>query len=435
MKVTYDRTENRTAYIIVEPEAVELEKHIDKIYKRSAKRLQIPEYPNGDAPREVLENYIAREQVLEDAITELAYEDSPKIIKDQNIENWLQPMITVLQFEPPKYEIAVALRPIIEIADHRSLKVEPEPLEVTDEEVDIVLEKNRIQIGTLVTVDRPVKSEDLIIVDIEGKISGKPFLVKKASKFFVNGNFAPEMPGFSDKMIGAKKNEEFSFKLTLPKDYEDKSVAGKEADFHIKIYDVRELRLDELNDDFAKKVAPGVSSLEELKKRIRYHMMKEKEMSADTRFKEKIVATLIEKSHLEYPTMMIDLQAKQITEDYLQQMKTAAKDDKEYQEKLKQISMEKLKKSSAELAKKRVLWTLVLDQVAKAEGISVSEEEITAEIDGMTEKIEEEMKQKEQRRHLHSYERENVIDIIKVRKTVNRLAEIVTGKPQPDQAK
>ena len=430
MKVTYDRTENRTAYIIVEPEEEDLEKYIDKVYKHLAKRVHIPEYPEGNAPREVLENHIAREQVMEDAITEMAYEDYSKIIKEQDVENWLQPMITVLQFEPPKYEIAAALRPIVEIADYRSLKVEPEPLEVTDEEIDIVLEKNRIQIGTLVTVDRPVQSGDLIIVDIEGSISGKPFLSKKGSKFYVNENFAPEMPGFSDKLIGAKKDEEFSFKLTLPDDYTDKPLAGKEVDFNVKVYDVRELQLDEINDDFARKVAPDVSSLQELKERIRYHMMKEKEMSADTRFKEKIVATLIEKSHLEYPTIMIDLQAKQIAEDYKQQLKTAAKDDREYQEKLNQISMEHLKKSSRELAEKRVVWTLTLDEVSKSEGIEVSEEEIAAEIDGMTENIEEEMKQKEARRHLHSYERENVVDVIKVRKTVNRLAEIVTGKEQ-----
>ena len=127
---------------------------------------------------------------------------------------------------------------------------------------------------------------------------------------------------------------------------------------------------------------------------------------------------------------MIDLQAKQIVEDYKEQLKSAAKDDREYQEKLKQISMEQLKKSSRELAEKRVVWTLALDEVAKAEGIDVSEEEIAAEIDGMTENIEEEMKQKEARRRLHSYERENVVDVIKVRKTVNRLAEIVTGKEQ-----
>jgi len=180
-------------------------------------------------------------------------------------------------------------------------------------------------------------------------------------------------------------------------------------------------------------VAPGVPSLEELKKRIRYNMMKEKEMNADTRFKEKIVAMLIEKSHLEYPTMMIDLQAKQIMEDYKEQLKTSAKNENEYQEKLSLIPEEQLKKGSVELAKKRVLWTLVLDEVAKAEGITVSEEEIAAEVDEMTADIAEEIKQKEARRRLHRNERENVIDLIKVRKTVNRLADIVTGK-QPEPA-
>jgi len=138
---------------------------------------------------------------------------------------------------------------------------------------------------------------------------------------------------------------------------------------------------------------------------------------------------LIEKSHLEYPTMMIDLQAKQLAEDYKQQLKSSCKDDNEYHEKLNQISEERLAESSRSLAKKRVLWALVLDEVAKAEGITVSDEEITEEIDGMTENMEE-MKQKEARRRLHTYARENVQDLIKVRKTVNRLAEIVIGQEQ-----
>ena len=192
--------------------------------------------------------------------------------------------------------------------------------------------------------------------------------------------------------------------------------------------------LDEINDDFAKKVAPGVPSLEELKKRIRYNMTKEKEMTTDTRFKEKIVAQLIEESRIEYPTMLIDLQASQLMDDFKQQLRSSAKDENEYKEKLNSISMDKIKENSVELAKKRVLWTLVLDEVAKAEGITVSDDEITAEIDGMTENIEEEMKRKESRRRLHTYERENVTDVIKVRKTVNRLAEIITGKEQREQS-
>lgn len=433
MKVTFDRTENRTAYIVVEPEAADLKKHIDKVYKRMARKVEIPGYPDGNAPFDVIEKYIDKEQALEDAIKDLAHEDSSRIIKEQNIENWLQPMITILQYDPPKYEIAVALKPVVEIADYRKLKVEPEPPEVTDAEVDAILERQRIQVGTLVSVARPVQGGDLLILDVEGKVEGKTFMDKKYSKFYVNAEFVPEMPGLWEKLIGAKKEEQLNFKLTLPADYSDRSLAGKEADFCIRIHDVRELVLDEINDDFAKKVAPGVPSLEELKKRIRYNMAKEKEMTADTRFKEKIVARLIEESKIEYPTMLVDLQANQIMDDFKQQMKSSAKDENEYKEKMSFISMDKIKESSRELAKKRVLWSLVLDEVAKAEGITVSDDEIAAEIDGMTEDIEEEIKQKESRRRLHTYERENVTDVIKVRKTVNRLAEIVTGKEQSQQ--
>ena len=432
MKVTFDRTENRTAYIVVEPEASDLEKHIRKVYKRMAKKADIPGYPEGDAPQDILEKYIDKKQVMEDAIKELAHEDSSSIIKEHNIENWLQPMITILQYDPPKYEIAAALRPIVEIADYRKLKVEPEPPEVSDAEVDTVLERQRIQIGTLTPVERPVQKGDLLVLDIEGNVDGKTFMSKKYSKFYVDENFVPELPGLWKKLSGAKKEEEFGFKLALPGEYPNKSLAGKTADFSVRIHDVRELVLDEINDAFAKKVAPGVPSLEELKKRIRYHLSKEKEMNADTRFKEKIVARLIEESHIEYPAMLNDLQANQLVEDFKQQMKSSAKDENEYKEKLSFISMDKIKESSMELAKKRVLWTLVLDEVAKAEGITVSDDEIAAEIDQMTDDIKEEIKQKESRRRLHTYERENVTDVIRVRKTVNRLAEIITGKEQTE---
>ncbi|MFA5604703.1 MAG: trigger factor [Dehalococcoidales bacterium] len=434
MKVTLDRTENRTTYIIVEPDTAELDKHVEKIYKRMGKKMQIPNYPDGNAPIDVLKEHIAKEQVMGDAIRELAYDDCSKIIIDQNIENWLQPMITILQFEPPKYEIAVALKPIVEIADYRQLKVEPEPPEVTDADVDAILEKQRIKIGTLDPVDRPVKYRDLLIIDVTGTVDDKPFISKRNSKFFVDEFFVPEIPGFAEQLIDANKNEEFSFKLTLPEDYTDKLLAGKEADFTVTIHDVRELILDEINDDFAKKVAPDVSSLEELKKRIRYHLTKEKEMSAETRFKEKIVGALIQESRLEYPAIMVDLQTKQLMEDYKQEIKSSTKTESEYQEKLSMVPMDQIKKGCMELAKKRIEWTLILDEVAKAEGIVVSDEEIAEEIDGMTADIAEEMKQKEARRRLHSYERENVTDVIKVRKTVNRLAEIVTGKEQSQPA-
>lgn len=434
MKVTFDRTENRTAFITVEPDAGDLKKYIDKVYKRMAKKAEIPGYPEGDAPHDVIEEYIDKEKALEDAIKELAHEDSSKIIKEHNIENWLQPMVTILQYDPPKYEIAAALKPIVEIADYRKLNVEPEPPDVSDAEVDSVLERQRIQIGTLTAVERPVQSGDLLVLDIEGNVEGKTFMSKKYSRFYVDENFVPEMPGLWEKLVGAKKEEDFGFKLALPGEYSDKSAAGKTADFSVRIHDIRELVLDEINDDFAKKVAPGVPSLEELKKRIRYNLAKEKEMNADTRFKEKIVATLIEESHIEYPAMLVELQANQLVEDFKQQMKSSVKDENEYKEKLGLIAMDKIKESSMELAKKRVLWTLVLDEVAKAEGITVSDDEIAEEIDRMTDDIQEEIKQKESRRRLHTYERENVTDVIKVRKTVNRLAEIITGKEQSEAA-
>lgn len=413
MKVTLDETKSRTTCLTVESEASELEPYLKKVYERLSKRTEVPGFAKGKAPRDAIEKHVGREKVIKDTIEEWAHATYPKVLKEQKINAWLQPMVTVLQNEPPKFEIAVIQKPIVKLGDYRSMKVPLEPLEVKEEEIDEVLEKSQLQLADHHPVDRSVKDGDLVEIDIEGTLSGSSFIDKKYLRTRVTSRFAPDVPGLYKMIIGIKKGEETKFKLKFPKDNENKILAGKEADFNVKVHEVREVTLPELNDDFANKVAPGVGTLDKLKERIRFHMKKEKEQNAETKYKEKVVETLIENSQLEYSPLMIDIQAKALADDSQQQTGSSDKDDKE---------------SIRALAKKRVLWSLVLDEVAKEEGIVVGDDEITNEIDSMTQDIQEEMEQKAARRRLHAYERQNIEDVIKARKTINKLAEIVKNQ-------
>lgn len=427
MKVTLGKSESRTTYLIVEPEASELEPYIEKVYKHTTKRIEIPGFAKGEAPRNILEEYVGREQIIEDAIKELAHAVYPKVIKDHNLEQWIQPMVMVLQNDPPKFEIAVPMEPIVELCDYRNMDIKPESLDVTEEEVNGILEKTRLQLGEHFPVERPVKEGDLIDIDIEGTVSGSSFMDKKRVRAQITPRFAPDIPDLYKKIIGIKKNEENKFKIKLPEYHVNKFLAGKEADITVTVFDIREVKLPALDDKFSRRVAPGVETLEQLKERIRYNMKSEKEQNADTRFKEKAVEMLLANSRLEYPPLMIELQAKLLVDEYNQQLRSSCKDDKEYEEKRKLISDDNIKENCKALATKRVLWSLVLDEVARQEGIDVSDDEITQEIDGMTEGLKEE-KQKEARRYLHSYDRQNVKDLIRARKTINKLAAIVKGE-------
>ncbi len=425
MKATLDKTENRMSYLTVETEASEIEEYMEKVYQRLVKRTEVPGFRKGNAPREILEKHVGREKLLEDAIKEMVPATCSRVIKEQNIEAIMQPMVRVLQNEPLKFEMIVPLKPVVELGDYKNIKVEPDSLEVSDEEVNEVIENLRKQYGGHFDVsDRPIKEGDVVTADVIGEIYESPFIRNKGIKFEVNSEFAKEIPGLVDKIIGMKKGEESKFKLTLPENYETKLVAGKQVDFTVTIHDVQGTSLPEVNDEFAKKIAPGVESLDALKERIRLNMKSEKERNAVAQFEEKVVESLIESSRLEYPPIMVDMELQGLIEEYKQQLMSTCRDQKEFDEKMKQMPEAKLRENGKPLAKKRVLWTLVINEVARVEEITVTEQEIDAEIEEM---IKDAGPRKDEYRQYMQEEnnRLNVESMVRARKTIKRLVEIV----------
>jgi trigger factor len=336
----------------------------------------------------------------------------------------MQPLIKPDPENPLVFEMIVPLNPLVELCDYHNIKLEQEPLNISNEGVAEVLEKFRIQKAEHETADRPVQEGDLITIDIEGILSGSSFMHKKGVKFQVSSGFPPDIPGFYQEMIGISKGEEKKFELKLPDDYTDKVVAGKEVSFKVKVNDIQNTILPELNDEFANKVAPGIKTLASLRKRIETNMKKEQERNAESQFKEMVVKCVIEKSKLEYPPIVVDAEAQNLISEYMKQLQLSCKSSEEYEEKRKHVSEAKLKEWGRDTAERRVLWSLVLNEVAKSENIDVDDWEIEEEIEHMISGADEE--REKQREGLSSYQnRQNVYSLLKARKTVNRLAEIV----------
>jgi trigger factor len=432
MKATLDKTENRMSYLTVETEAPEIEEYMEKVYQRLVRRTEVPGFRKGNAPREVLEKHVGREKLLEDAIKEMVPATCSKVMKEQNLEAVMQPMVKVLQNEPLKFEMIVPLKPVVELGDYKSIKLEPDSLEVSEEEVSEVLENLRKQYGDRYDVsDRPIKYGDIVTADVEGVIYESPFIRNKGVKFEMNADFAKEIPGLAEKIVGLKKGEESKFKLTLPEDYEAKLVAGKELDFTVRIHDVQGTSLPEIDDEFAKKIAPGIESLEALKERIRLNMKNEKERNAVANFEEKVVENLIEISKMEYPPIMVDMELQGLIEEYKQQLQASCRDQKEYEERMKQVPDAKLRENGKPMAKKRVLWSLVVNEAAKAEGITVTEPEIDEEIENMIKDAGQ--RAEELRQYMNEYNnRMNVESLLKARKTIKKLVEIVQANNSSD---
>ena len=425
MKSTLDKTEKHMSYLTVTTEASELEEYLNKAYQRLVKRTEVPGFRKGNAPRDVLEKHVGREKLLEDAIKEALPTFCDNVIKEHNLEPIMQPMVKIVQNEPLKYEMIVALKPLVELGDYKTMVVEPDPLEVSDEELNDVLDNLRKQYGSQQDLsDSPIKKGDTVRADIMAEVYESPFLRNKGVTFQADSEFGKEIPGLLDKIIGMKKDEEAKFKLTLPDDYENKVVAGKEVEFTVKIHDVKGTTLPELTDEFAKKVSPDIESVDALKERIRTNLKSEKERNAVSNYEEKVIEKLISISKLEYPPVMIDMELQDLIQDYKRQLQASCRDEKEFEERMKQVPEAKLRENGMPMAKQRVLWTLVVGEIAQKEEIKVSEEEIEEEVENM-------MKNAGQRKEeMRKYIDENngrieVQNFLSAKKTIKQLVETV----------
>lgn len=425
MKSTLDKTENHMSYLTVVNEISEMEGYMEKAYQRLVKRTEVPGFRKGNAPRDILEKHVGREKLLEDAIREAVPFICDDVIKEHNLEPVMQPMVKIVENEPLKFEMIVALKPTVELGDYKNMVVEPEPLEVSDEELNEVLDNLRKQYGgSAESSDSPIKYGDNITADIIGEVYESPIIRNKGITFELNSEFAKEIPGLADKLVGMKKGEESKFKLNLPDDFGNKVVAGKEVEFTVTIQDVRGMTLPELDDEFAKKVSPGIESLEALKDRIRTNLKSEKERNAVANYEEKVIEKLIEISKLEYPPVMIDMELQDLIEEYKRQLQASCRDEKEFEERMKQVPEAKLRENGKPMAKKRVLWTLVVSEVAKQEEIAVSEQEVDEEIDSMLKDAGQ--RKEEMRKYLQeSNGRREVESFLHAKKTIKHLVEMV----------
>ncbi|MFA7217806.1 MAG: trigger factor family protein, partial [Dehalococcoidales bacterium] len=170
MKSTLDKTENHMSYLTVVNEISEMEGYMEKAYQRLVKRTEVPGFRKGNAPRDILEKHVGREKLLEDAIREAVPFICDDVIKEHNLEPVMQPMVKIVENEPLKFEMIVALKPTVELGDYKNMVVEPEPLEVSDEELNEVLDNLRKQYGgSAESSDSPIKYGDNITADIIGE--------------------------------------------------------------------------------------------------------------------------------------------------------------------------------------------------------------------------------------------------------------------------
>ena len=425
MKVTRDKTENSQILLTVEMEPLEVEESVDKAYHRLVKKMSVPGFRKGKAPRMVLERYIGREGLLEDALEHLIPEAYENAIKEQEIEPFARPSIEIEKTDPVVFKATVPLPPAVELKDYHHIRVKPEPVKLTEKDVDAVIEQLRHQRAVWEPVERAVEFNDLVVMDVESSVEDKTFINEKGAQYQVVQGLSFPVQGFPEQLVGMQRDEEKEFKLQFPKDYPKKEMAEKEASFKVRIVEVKQEKLPELNDEFAKEVNADFKSVDFLRERVSADLKLRAEDKSREDFEEQVIGAVVKLAKVEFPPILVDVEVDHLLSQQLRRWQAEGKGLEEYLASVNKTE-EEVRKELRPLATERVTRSLVLGKVVQEEKIEVSDSEVDTEIENVTGGATE--NKEELSKALNTQQsRESIEQLLITRKTIQRLSEIANG--------
>ena len=394
MSLQVEKLEKNMAKLTIEVSAEELEKAIEKAYQKNKNKITLPGFRKGKAPRKMIEKMYGKEVFYEDAANELIPSAYEKALDECTETIVSQPQIDVVQLEAGKpfiFTAEVALKPEVTLGKYKGVEVPKADLEVTEEEVDAEIAKERENSARTITVeDRAVKDGDMTVIDFEGFVDGVAFEGGMGENYPLTIGSGAFIPGFEEALIGAEIGVETDVNVTFPEDYQAADLAGKAAVFKCTVKEIKEKERPELDDEFASEVSE-FDTFAEYKEDMKAKLVSRKEEAAKGVKEEAVIAAVIEEASMEIPEAMIETQQRQMVEDFAQRIQSQGISMEQYMQ-ITGMDVQTLMAQTKPQAEKNIKSRLVLEAVVKAEGIEASEEDLNEEIKRMAEvyKIEEE---------------------------------------------
>ena len=385
MSVQVEKLEKNMAKLTIEVSAEEFDAAIEQAYQKDKKKISLPGFRKGKAPRKMIEKMYGKGVFYEDAaniVIPKAYSEAAKECGEEIVS---QPEISVTQIgagQPFIFTAEVALKPAVTLGDYKGVEVEKTPVEVSEEEVDKEVDKERENNSRTIDVDdRAVEKGDMIKLNFEGFVDGTPFEGGKAEDYSLTIGSGSFIPGFEDQLIGAKIGEEVEVNVTFPEEYHAAELKGKPAVFKCTVNEIKVKELPEADDEFAKDVSE-FDTLAEYKDDIRAKLLEKKTADAKREKQNKTVAKAVENATMEIPEAMITEQVRRMADDFARRLQSQGLSMDQYMQ-FTGLTMDALAQQMRPEALKRIQNSLVLEAIAKAENIEVSDEKVNEEIEKM----------------------------------------------------
>lgn len=424
MSVKVETMEKNMAKLTIEVDAAEVEKAIQKAYSKQKSKISVPGFRKGKVPRSLVEKMYGVEIFYEDAVNEMIPQAYADAAEESGLEIVSRPSIDVVQIESGKnfiFTAEVAVKPEVELGEYKGVEVEKKEIEVTDEEVQAEIDRTRDQNSRMVTVeDRAVADGDITTIDFEGFVDGVAFEGGKGENYPLTIGSHTFIDTFEEQLIGKNIGEETEVNVTFPEDYQAEELKGKPATFKVTVKEIKYKELPELDDDFVQDVSE-FNTVDEYKSDVKAKIRERKENEAKAAKEDTVIEKIIDSSKMDIPQAMVDLQLDNMVEDYARRLQQQGLSIQQYMQ-YTGLTVDKLKEQMEPQAVKRIQSRLVLEAIASAENIEVTDADVDKEIEEMSKMYQMEADK------LKEYMGENEMKQMKSDLAVQKAAELVVAE-------
>lgn len=387
MKATWEKIEKNLGVLEVEVEAERVAAALDKAFNKVVKKANVPGFRKGKVPRPIFEARYGVESLYQDAIDILLPEVYSEAVEQTDIFPVDRPEVDVEQFakgQPFVFKAKVTVKPEVKLGEYKGIEVSAAKVEVTEEELNAELERLQQRHAELIVIDEEAaQNGDTAVIDFEGSVDGVPFEGGKAERHSLELGSGSFIPGFEEQVVGMATGDFKDVVVTFPEAYQAEELAGKEAVFKVKVHEIKRKQLPELDDEFAKDVSE-FDTLDEYKEELKKELASRKEKENEATRESAVVDKVSANAEVDIPRPMVLGEVQNMVRDFDNRLRAQGMNLDMFLN-LSGQSLSDLQEQMEGDAEKRVRNNLVLEQIAKEEDITVSEEEIEQELSDMAE--------------------------------------------------
>ena len=430
MKVTQGEVEERQVTLRIELDDDDLEPYVERGFRQVVGKMRIPGFRPGKAPRQIVEGMVGREGLISESLEFLVADVINKAVEEEEIDTVGFPQIESFEFDPVVVEAMVALNPVLDLGDYRSIRVEEDPVDVSDEDVQDELESLRKQQSSWEPVDRAVALDDLVTMDVTGRVNGVEIIDETDSQYLVDPSSTLPFLGFAAELEGLEVDKPANFSLDLPDDYPDNELAEKQVEFSVVITDVKQRLLPELDDEFAQSVGDEYETIEDLIEQMRDDIETATVRQNEYEYREVAIEELVVNADMEIAPVLIQQEVEQMEGRRDEMMKRLGISEEDYN-RFTGRTAEEIRDDMREEAVEKLNRAHAMSAFIDEEALEISDDELNDRLKQLAREGDESTGRKLTNKELRSERvKSSVRETLLVEKALERLVLIAKGQAE-----